>query len=316
MNFLANEKVSKVLNFLVATFVSISIATSANAYPIFAQQNYAKPREATGRIVCANCHLAQKPVEIEVPQAVLPDTVFEAVVKIPYDQQIKQVGSNGKKAGLNVGAVLILPEGFQLAPPERLSAEMKAKVGKLYFSPYSPEQKNILVVGPVPGKKYSEMTFPILSPDPSKDKSVSYLKYPIYLGGNRGRGQLYPDGSKSNNTVYTSPATGNISDISPIEGKGGYTVTIKSTTGDDVTTTIPAGPELLVKVGTAVKADQALTNNPNVGGFGQAETEVVLQNPARIQGLLVFFVTILLAQVFLVLKKKQFEKVQLAEMNF
>ena len=71
-----------------------------------------------------------------------------------------------------------------------------------------------------------------------------------------------------------------------------------------------------VKEGDTVKADQALTNNPNVGGFGQAETEVVLQNPARIQGLLAFFVTILLAQVFLVIKKKQFEKVQLAEMNF
>jgi apocytochrome f len=316
MNFLAKEKVSKVFNFLVVTFVSISIATSANAYPIFAQQNYAKPREATGRIVCANCHLAQKPVEIEVPQAVLPDTVFEAVVKIPYDQQIKQVGSNGKKAGLNVGAVLILPEGFQLAPPERLSAEMKAKVGKLYFSPYSPEQKNILVVGPVPGKKYSEMTFPILSPDPSKDKSVSYLKYPIYLGGNRGRGQLYPDGSKSNNTVYTSPAAGTISTISPVAEKGGYTVTIQSASGENVSTSIPPGPELLVKEGDTVKADQVLTNNPNVGGFGQAETEVVLQNPARIQGLLAFFVTILLAQVFLVIKKKQFEKVQLAEMNF
>jgi apocytochrome f len=316
MNFLAKEKVSKVFNFLVVTFVSISIATSANAYPIFAQQNYAKPREATGRIVCANCHLAQKPVEIEVPQSVLPDTVFEAVVKIPYDQQIKQVGSNGKKAGLNVGAVLILPEGFQVAPPERMSEEMKAKVGKLYFSPYSPEQKNILVVGPVPGKKYSEMTFPILSPDPSKDKSVSYLKYPIYLGGNRGRGQLYPDGSKSNNTVYTSPGSGTISKISPVEEKGGYTVTIQSASGENLETSIPPGPELLVKEGDTVKADQALTNNPNVGGFGQAETEVVLQNPARIQGLLAFFVTILLAQVFLVLKKKQFEKVQLAEMNF
>jgi apocytochrome f len=316
MNFLAKEKVSKVFNFLVVTFVSISIATSANAYPIFAQQNYAKPREATGRIVCANCHLAQKPVEIEVPQAVLPDTVFEAVVKIPYDQQIKQVGSNGKKAGLNVGAVLILPEGFQIAPPERMSEEMKAKVGKLYFSPYSPEQKNILVVGPVPGKKYSEMTFPILSPDPSKDKSVSYLKYPIYLGGNSGRGQLYPDGSKSNNTVYTSPAAGTISTISPVAEKGGYTVTIQSASGENVSTSIPPGPELLVKEGDTVKADQVLTNNPNVGGFGQAETEVVLQNPARIQGLLAFFVTILLAQVFLVIKKKQFEKVQLAEMNF
>ncbi|WPT18745.1 hypothetical protein PSENEW3_10000014 (chloroplast) [Picochlorum sp. SENEW3] len=316
MNFLTKDKVLKVFNFLVVTFISISISNSANAYPIFAQQNYNQPREATGRIVCANCHLAQKPVEIEVPQSVLPDTVFEAVVKIPYDQQIKQIGSNGKKAGLNVGAVLILPEGFQLAPPERLSDEMKAKVGKLYFSPYSPEQKNILVVGPVPGKKYSEMTFPILSPDPSKDKSVSYLKYPIYLGGNRGRGQLYPDGSKSNNTVYTASAAGTISSIDPIEGKGGFNVKIKTSTDEESIVTIPAGPELLVKVGDSVKADQALTNNPNVGGFGQAETEVVLQNPARIQGLLIFFVTILLAQVFLVLKKKQFEKVQLAEMNF
>lgn len=316
MNFLTKDKVLKVFNFLVVTFISISISNSANAYPIFAQQNYNQPREATGRIVCANCHLAQKPVEIEVPQSVLPDTVFEAVVKIPYDQQIKQIGSNGKKAGLNVGAVLILPEGFQLAPPERLSDEMKAKVGKLYFSPYSPEQKNILVVGPVPGKKYSEMTFPILSPDPSKDKSVSYLKYPIYLGGNRGRGQLYPDGSKSNNTVYTASAAGTISSIDPIEGKGGFNVKIKTSTDEESIVTIPAGPELLVKVGESVKADQALTNNPNVGGFGQAETEVVLQNPARIQGLLIFFVTILLAQIFLVLKKKQFEKVQLAEMNF
>lgn len=316
MNFLTKDKVLKVFNFLVVTFISISISNSANAYPIFAQQNYNQPREATGRIVCANCHLAQKPVEIEVPQSVLPDTVFEAVVKIPYDQQIKQIGSNGKKAGLNVGAVLILPEGFQLAPPERLSDEMKAKVGKLYFSPYSPEQKNILVVGPVPGKKYSEMTFPILSPDPSKDKSVSYLKYPIYLGGNRGRGQLYPDGSKSNNTVYTASTGGTISSIDPIEGKGGFNVKIKTSTDEESIVAIPAGPELLVKVGDIVKADQALTNNPNVGGFGQAETEVVLQNPARIQGLLIFFVTILLAQVFLVLKKKQFEKVQLAEMNF
>src|SRR6056300_1326090 len=116
-------------------FVGFFMGSEANAYPLYAQQLYKKPREANGRIVCANCHLAQKPVEIEVPQAVLPDTVFEAVVKIPYDQQIKQVGSNGKKAGLNVGAVLILPEGFQVAPPERLSEEMKAKVGKLYFSP-------------------------------------------------------------------------------------------------------------------------------------------------------------------------------------
>jgi apocytochrome f len=78
----------------------LSTPIVSNAYPIFAQQGYENPREATGRIVCANCHLAQKPVDIEVPQSVLPDSIFEAVVKIPYDQQIKQVLGNGKKGPL------------------------------------------------------------------------------------------------------------------------------------------------------------------------------------------------------------------------
>lgn len=216
------------LSFLAIFFCLFSTIEPALSYPIFAQQNYANPREANGRIVCANCHLAQKPVEIEVPQAVLPDTVFEAVVKIPYDQQVTQVLANGKKGALNVGAVLILPEGFTVAPADRIPEEMKTKVKKLYFQPYAPDKTNILVVGPVPGKKYSEMVFPILSPNPTTDKSVSYLKYPIYLGGNRGRGQLYPDGSKSNNTVYNAPAAGKITQIEPSSAKGGFDITIET----------------------------------------------------------------------------------------
>lgn len=305
-----------VLSVFAALFMAFNNVSEAQAYPIFAQQNYENPREANGRIVCANCHLAQKPVELEVPQAVLPDTVFEAVIKIPYDQQVQQVLGNGKKGDLNVGMVLILPEGFELAPADRVPAEMKEKVGKLYYQPYSPEKKNILVVGPVPGKKYSEMVVPILSPDPATNKNVSYLKYPIYLGGNRGRGQVYPDGSKSNNTVYNSPTSGKIVSITPVEKKGGFTITIEKANGEQITEKIPAGPEVVVSVGQAVTQDQPLTNNPNVGGFGQKDEEIVLQNPARIQGLLVFFACVLTAQTLLVLKKKQFEKVQLAEMNF
>jgi apocytochrome f len=314
----------KPFSFLKAVVLSFSIALishlgtpMANAYPIFAQQNYENPREANGRIVCANCHLAQKPVELEVPQAVLPDTVFEAVIEIPYDQQVKQVLANSKKGDLNVGMVLILPDGFELAPADRVPAEMKEKVGNLYYQPYSPDKKNILVVGPVPGNKYSEMVIPILSPDPAKNKNVSYLKYPIYVGGNRGRGQVYPDGSKSNNTVYNASVTGQVTEITALEGKkGGFTISIQKADGDVVVEKIPGGPEVIVSQGQAVQADQPLTTNPNVGGFGQKDVEIVLQNPARVQGLLVFFVFVLLAQVLLVVKKKQFEKVQLSEMNF
>nr|ALO63346.1 apocytochrome f of cytochrome b6/f complex [Carteria sp. SAG 8-5] len=298
--------------------VALTVLTgnfTANAFPIFAQQNYANPREANGRLVCANCHLAQKPVEIEVPQAVLPDTVFEAVIEIPYDKSLQQVSANGKKGDLNVGMVLILPEGFELAPADRIPEEMKKKVGNLYYQPYSPENKNILVVGPVPGKQYSEMVVPILSPDPATNKNVSYLKYPIYLGGNRGRGQVYPDGSKSNNTVYNSPVSGKVTDIAPA-GKKGFLITIEKANGETIVEKIPTGPEILVAVGDTVLADQPLTNNPNVGGFGQKDVEIVLQNPARVQGLLLFFAGVMLAQILLVLKKKQFEKVQLFELNF
>ena len=46
------------------------------------------------------------------------------------------------------------------------------------------------------------------------------------------------------------------------------------------------------------------------------ETEIILQNPNRVKGLIAFFFTITVAQILLVLKKKQFEKVQAAEMNF
>jgi apocytochrome f len=286
------------------------------AYPIFAQQNYKSPREANGRIVCANCHLAQKPVELEVPQAVLPNIIFEATVNIPYDQQVKQVLRNGKSGELNVGAVLILPDGFQIVPIEQIDAQIKERVGKLYFQPYSEEKKNILVVGPVPGKKYQKIIFPISVPNPDTEKEVNYLKYPIYFGGNRGRGQVYPDGSKSNNTVYTVSVAGVIKEINPVEKKGGFQIIIETKDGRIRTETIPPGPDLLVKIGQNVEIDEPLTNNPNVGGFGQAETEIVLQNPIRIYSLLFFFRSVIITQIFLVFKKKQFEKVQLAEINF
>jgi apocytochrome f len=284
---------------------------------VFAQNAYQNPREATGRIVCANCHLAQKPVEIEVPQAVLPDTVFEAVVSVPYDTSVKQIQGNGTRGPINVGSVLILPEGFKLAPKDRLTDEIKAKTKGIFVQPYSKDKTNILVVGPIAGDKKGvlrEIVFPILSPDPAKDKDVNFLNYPVYVGGNRGRGQVYPTGEKSNNNAYTSTVAGQITSIQP--GEKGQTSVVVATATGEVTQTIPSGLTLDVKVNDTVKADQALTLNPNVGGFGQEETEIVLQSPNRVKGMIVFFFTVTLTQILLVLKKKQFEKVQAAEMNF
>lgn len=298
----------------------ITLPQSAAAYPFWAQQTYPEtPREPTGRIVCANCHLAAKPAEVEVPQAVLPDTVFEAVVKIPYDTSVQQVGADGSKVGLNVGAVLMLPDGFKIAPEDRIPEEMKEKLNGVYYQPYREDSENVVLVGPLPGEQYQEIIFPVLSPDPRSDKSVQFGKYSVHLGANRGRGQVYPTGEKSNNNQYTAPATGTISKITKQEDEDGnvkYAVDIQSEEGKKVTELVPAGPELIVSEGQTVKSGDALTNNPNVGGFGQKDTEIVLQDATRVGWLVAFVSLTMLAQVMLVLKKKQVEKVQAAEMNF
>ena len=293
--------------------LTLLVSPSASwAYPFWAQQNYDSPREATGKIVCANCHLAKKLTQAEVPQSVLPDSVFKASVKIPYEDGLQEIGADGSDVGLQVGAVIQLPDGFTLAPQDRWTDEIKEETEGVYFSQYSDDQPNILLVGPIAGDQHQEIVFPVLSPDPSTDSNIHFGKYQIHVGGNRGRGQVYPTGEKSNNTVYTAPASGSVSAIESGEN-GSTVVSIQTADGQSVTETIPVGPALQVSVGDAVEAGAAITNDPNVGGFGQVDAEIVLQNPVRIYGLLAFFAAVALAQIMLVLKKKQIEKVQAAE---
>ena len=287
----------------------------SSAYPVFAQQGYSNPRAANGKLACANCHLNQKAIEIEAPQAVLPNSIFEVGVKVPYDTNKKQIGANGKKTDLNVGGIVILPNGFKLAPKDKISKEIKTKNKGVFISPYSTEFDNILVVGPIAGKKHQELIFPIISPDPEKNSDVKYLTYPLYAGGNRGRGQVYPTGEKSNLNIFAASQAGQISEITTADN-GESTITIINSNGVKTSQVIPTGLILSVKQGEIVKTDQPLNIDPNVGGFGQEETEIVLQKSSRIIGYLAFCFCVLLTQIFLILKKKQFEKVQAAELNF
>ena len=282
------------------------------AYPFWAQQNYENPREATGKIVCANCHLANMKTQAEVPQAVAADSVFKAVVKIPYKNGIQEIGADGSKVPLQVGALVMLPDGFKLAPQERWTDDIKEETQGVFFTQYSEEKENIIVVGPLPGDQNKEIVFPVLSPNPRIDKQFHFGKYAIHVGGNRGRGQVYPTGEKSNNNIYNSENAGKISSIDTAED-GSTVISLINAEGDILNETIPSGPQILVKVGDEIEKGAVLTDNPNVGGFGQIDTEIVLQSYARVIGLIVFFAGVALSQIMLVLKKKQVEKVQAAE---
>ncbi len=306
----------RILTFSLASLLvglSLILSPSASwAYPFWAQQNYENPREATGKLVCANCHLAKMTTQVEVPQSVGADSVFKAAVKIPYKAGTEEIGADGSKVPLQVGAIVMLPDGFKLAPQDRWNDNIKEETKGVYFTQYSEEKDNIILVGPLPGDQNKEIVFPILAPDPSKDKNIHFGKYSINVGGNRGRGQVYPTGEKSNNSVFTASKSGEVISIEDSEDNG-KTITIRTEEGESFQETIPVGPALLVKEGDLIDAGSPLTNDPNVGGFGQLDTEIVLQSPARVIGLLVFFVGVGLTQILLVLKKKQVEKVQAAK---
>ncbi|MGK7911020.1 MAG: apocytochrome f [Synechococcus sp.] len=308
-----------------------SSANQASAYPAYAQAAYDNPREATGKIVCANCHLAQKATQLELPQAVTPGQVFKATVKIPVDTSVQQPTGDGSYGALNVGAAIVLPEGFRMATPEEMGEELFAETEEFYIQQYNDDHPNILVVGPIGSPEDQEIVFPVMAPDPAEDESVAFMKYLVSAGGNRGRGQVNPDGSMTNNNAFKAAATGRVSAITevadpfspPSDGPAARVdlsnyyspvsiVTIDTAAGP-VDEIVPAGPQLLVGVGDSVEEGTLITNDPNVGGFGQAEREIVLQNPTRVKWLIAFLAAVSLAQIMLVLKKKQIEKIQVAE---
>lgn len=306
------KKTSILICSLVAVLFLILNPNPSFAYPFWAQQNYETPREATGKIVCANCHLAQMPTIAEVPQSVGADSVFKAVVKIPYKNDLKEIGADGTEVPLQVGAVVMLPDGFKLAPQDRWTDEIKEETEGVYFTNYSEDKDNIIIVGPLPGDSNKEIVFPVLSPDPNANKEYHYGKYSIHVGANRGRGQVYPNGEKSNNVIFTASTSGVVNAIKTIED-GSFQIDIQGTDGEINSEIIPIGSNIIVKQDDQLNAGDPLTTDPNVGGFGQLDTEVVLQSPYRVIGLVAFFFGVGLTQILLVLKKKQVEKVQAAE---
>jgi len=155
----------------------------------------------------------------------------------------------------------------------------------------------------------------VLAPIPD-GKEIIFGKEEFSIGVNRGRGQIYPDGTLTNNNVYKAKESGTVKSVTsvmdgdpPVEK---FQITVDSPKGEYVVLT-GAGADVIVLPGDKVEKDGQLTTNPNVGGFGQDERDIVLQSVDRENATLALMFAFFIAQLAFVLKKKQFEKVQLAE---
>lgn len=114
----------KNINFTWKT-LSKNITKAQRQYLIFARQSYENPQEVTRRIVCDNCHLANKLMDIlNLPKLCSPilylKQFFEFIMICNWNKFLLM-----EKGGLNVGGVLILSEGFKLAAPDYISHELK-----------------------------------------------------------------------------------------------------------------------------------------------------------------------------------------------
>jgi apocytochrome f len=268
----------------------------------------------------------------------MADSVFDVVVALPYEPRLKQVTANGQPGDMNIGAVVVLPEGFRLAPKDRIRRSSEQKTKGVFVQPYSRQKQNILVVGPVAGQKSRQrLHFPVLSPEPSELKESRFLTYPVYAGANRGRGQLYPNGQPSNNqpgkrvtqpqSEYgTNAATAarlipqvysvrRMSDGRTSIGIN-YNPNPRSPTIDYSILASGLVPSNKLQIGAYVSPGETLSVISNYGGFGQNETEFVMQKPSRLEGIFLLFSTLTVGQIVLINKKKQYEAVQAVELRF
>lgn len=270
------------------------------AFPAFAQQLYASPIDATGKAVCSNCHLAEAPIRLSGPSAVFASSIFDLLIEIPTLLSAQQVSPSGDPVALNVGGVVVLPEGFGKAQ----SADSNA------FEPFSAAEPSAYVFGPLPAADYATAVLSVLTP-----ADASSLSYPLVVAGNRGRGQLYPDGSPSNNGGFRSACSGWTGRVHI--SREGTNLACWTQQATLQLTRLPAGVDLIgrrsCQLGARISIDTVLASNPNVGGVGQSEVSLVLQSRQRLGYYVQVVAAIAATQLALVLKKKQYERFRLGQ---
>lgn len=260
-----------------------------NSYPIFAQQIYRNPVEKTRQIVCANCHLAQKPFYMQIPHSTFANSYFNIILEVPSNNSILQILANRRLRGLNAGAVILLPERFTLA--------LNTRNNNSLFTPYKKLNTQIFVIRPQISKLYQRTLLTIIT------RNLNLFAKLVLIGRrNRGRRQVYPNRNRSNNNTFFSAFKSFV--LLKYRLARNRQIYVRSA----LYQIVPLRPLSKVYPGQRLQNNEILTFNINIRGFRQTEEEITLQNPQNLFQLILLLSSTLLAQLSLVLKKKQFER--------
>ena len=175
-----------------------------------------------------------------------------------------QTRSDGSVGPLQVGLVLVLGEGIQVTSGS--------------WTSWSTTETVSLALGPLASRSYSAQTISLaLGAIPVGTRS-------LYLGANRGRGQLYPDGSASNLSLRKTDVLGTCQAVTYLPKRYGSVVHVVHSRGIWLAHLLPGqAVEPVVGPHVFTPTELLIAHTLNLGGFGLAEVALSVQIPANLK---------------------------------
>jgi apocytochrome f len=172
------------------------------------------------------------------------------------------------------------------------------------WTSWSNTLESSVALGPLPSRTHAAQSVSIALED------ISVGTRSLYLGANRGRGQLYPDGSISNLSLRKTEVFGACQAVTYLTKRYGSVVHIVHPGGVWLAHLLPGqaiepiiGPHMLSH------SESLLARTLNLGGFGLAEVALSIQVPSNLKRFIGLMLLIQATQLLLLNKKKQYERI-------
>jgi len=128
--------------------------------------------------------------------------LFDAHIDIPSRRTNAELQSDGSVGPLKVGMVLALPSELYISTDDQTNPTQ--------WSRWS-SGSNAITAGPLDASGYSSVDVTLRTSVEVSDLSQTHS---IFLGANRGRGQVYPNGSASNLTPLRWSSVSTVAGVS------------------------------------------------------------------------------------------------------
>jgi apocytochrome f len=307
-----------------------------SSWPVFATDQYISPKTQSGSIVCANCHTYNRDIEVSLSQAIWltsTKTSIDSSLRIKIDALSKQITTTSKSADLNMSGVGVFPYEF------RIKSDLNNINREEKISPYVELDNNEVQISTdneniTPFEEQDDIRAFVFNIQhtcnnlgtKNRKRRYSYLGVylkvehaellgfsrttEVLLGGVIGRGQIFPSGELSNSINIFAPINGRVYEIFSESGQK-QSLSIRHENGNVVLLDrIPKLLKLKIKVGQLVFKGEFLARDSNLGGMGQLNRELSIQEYVRLKLIMLVVLWCTLAQHLIIIKRKQFIKIQ------